>query len=220
MKKVLVCMLAVGLAATAANAATVRMNFVGGGQAASVVIGQPFTIEYWLDIPTIETTVGQYQFPLEAVAGDAVAAMSYSPNLALGHGAADQSFANNGYPAPIGAFTGFSISFADIDGGPLTGVTGSFLMGTATYQASAEGDYELAFSQADSFFIDQGGNNFVYDTRPSYYGYQGYYIYGNWGNPGVPKAAQRSPLSLHVTPEPASLALLAFGGFAALRRRR
>lgn len=220
MKKVLVCMLAVGIAATAANAATVRMNFAGDGNMKSVVVGESFEVEYWLDIPALPTSVAQYQFPLQAIAGDPITATGYSPNLAIGFGATDASFANNGYPAPLGNFTGFAIRFPVAGGGPLQGVTGSLLMGTATYVASAVGDYELAFDHDARFFIDAVGNDFAFN--PGYASYPGsYFGYGNWGNPGVPGPLKRSPLMLHVDiPEPASLALLAFGGFAALRRRR
>lgn len=218
MKNTLSCLLGTVLAASAANAAGVRMNFTGDGQFASVAVGQTFEIEYWLDIPTVDTSVAGYQFPLQAIAGDPVVALSYSPDLSLGYGASDGSFANHGFPAPLGIYTGFAIFFRQVIGGPLVGVTGPFLLGTAAYTATAPGDYELAFDHDAQLFIDRDGYEFAYDAGMA--SYPGYFAYGDWGNPGVPKAAARNPLLLHVTPEPTSLALLAFGGFAVLCRRR
>jgi len=216
MKKVLICALAVGLAATAADASIFRLNFVGGGNAATVQQGGPAVgIEIWLDVKQAGPGISGVGFEFEAL--PAIVQTGRTANLggALG-----------GFDGPLGATAVYNIGWGGTAGpGP---ATGSYLLGTlsvAAPLATATGAYELVINHNSVSVLDDTGGALAFDARPGYSDTYGSTVaYGNWGGPAWSakgKGSQlRNPLFLNVeVPEPTSLVLLALGGIAAIRRR-
>jgi hypothetical protein len=116
------------------------------------------------------------------------------------------------------------------------GAVGPQLMGTfdVTVLGLADGTTKpifLNFHTAPLGVLDDTATPLVWDARYAAggtdgMGYGGYIAYMNWGNPGwgtmdiAMVQFYPNPLLITKTPEPASMALVALGGFALLRRRR
>lgn len=221
MKKVLICALAVGLAATAADATILRLNFAGDGNAATVVAGGPaVNVEIWLDVMpyfTAASGVAGVGFEFETL--PAIVQTGRTANLGGSLG---------GFDGPLGATAVYNIGWGGVAGpGPVAATT-SFLLGTLSVAAplsTAPGVYELVINHNSVSVLDDTGGALGFDARAGYSDTYGSTLaYGNWGGPAWSaknKGAQaRNPLFLNVeVPEPTSLVLLALGGIAAIRRR-
>jgi len=108
---------------------------------------------------------------------------------------------------------------------------GTFVLAELTvhYDPAVEQDVYITMDRTTMTLVGAGGNQPYGDLAGAKWDKtqanvkSGYIAYGNWGNPGWGSGTKgqkaANGLILHVTPEPASLALLVLGGFAALRRR-
>ena len=228
MKKFVVIVLVVGMAATAADAATLRMNFPGGATEWTLIPSETVEIEIWFDIIAGDNFIGAYWSN-----EDAVGLLQQSSAAPLPGWSADP----NGDGYLLSPTTGQQVNVGDDT--PLVQEIvgpGSYLFATQiihqenTPWPDPPIDYDIVFdhNSMNLFYFDTvaGINkNFGYwDPSGSY---NNFYHYGT-GSPYVPPgpppvghAGQaRDPLILHCVPEPGTLALLALGGLSLLRRRR
>lgn len=216
MKKVLASLVAVGLMATAANAATIGLRWAEapGSQNLAASGG---TIEVYMDL----------------LSGDVISGVVFdystlATNLTVtGQTANVPGWGQSGVAGPLNGrqFGGFANTALDLLQTP-----GNHVIGTTTI--SVEGPLDLstkdifaAIPQNAVGVVNQAGSRLTWDAR--YNGsFAGYIAFGNWGNPGwgtKPASGHQptaNPLQITKTPEPTSLALVALGGFALLRRRR
>jgi hypothetical protein len=224
MKKFVVTVLVVGMAATAADAATLRMNFPGGATEWTLAPSETVEVEIWIDLLAGDNFIGGF-YSNE----DAPGLLQQSTSAPLPGWAADPF----GDGKILGPTTGQQVNVGDAT--PLvqeiTG-PGSYLWAIQVIHQEADPpppvDYDVAFAHdsVNLFFYQNASNpsvNFTY-WDPSGSGYAGYYSYGT-GSPYVAGTKQHAgqpanPLILHCVPEPGSLALLVLGGLSLLRRRR
>lgn len=228
MKKVLgIFGLAVGMTvASSANAAVLRMDFGGGASELTVALSQNFTIDVWLDRPNSEpAAVGGASFEIN---GDvSIAGISNSTSLPNWSAAGTIGALEEG----LGALSHQFLVFANDGAAELPAAATSVLLGTITAHPTLMGSFPLVFNAPSNtaFFVARdGGNLFQYHNT---YGadavgsYAGTYVSFGLGSPAVGgsmvlgPAINAQPLTLHVVPEPAALALLGLGAIVALRRR-
>ena len=235
MKKVLLVMLVAGLAASTANAATLWMSFPGsGGEKANAVkewtlaTSETVEIEIYLDMLAGDNFTGGFH------SNEPVALGPPRVPALLDQTAVATPLAGWSAAASVGGLLGALGTQVNIaDNSPLVPeIVGpaSVLWGTQTIhqvdptlhgEEKGNVDYEITFDHATVGlgYLTAGGAAVSYVHNMGWASlYSGYYTYGA-GSPGGNKIALRDPLILHHIPEPASLALLALGGIAALRRR-
>jgi len=217
MKKALLLSLVIGMMAASANAATLRMNFAGGGDVITVAPTDEFTVEVWIDMVAGETLAGAF-YPNGFAAGLVQVGLA-SPPTNWARAGYDSVLGDGNQQASFGALNPSMDSLV----GP-----GSVLIGLQyIHQNDLTGDYEIVFGDPLGGFVgllDQSAVSFIW------YGYggsfAGYYEYGK-GSPYVPASGRggaipgqaADPLIVHCIPEPAALSLLLLGGVAVLRRR-
>lgn len=224
MKKCLLSFLTVGLMATASNAAVLGLrwqadplsqNSNGGG-----------TVEVWVD----------------AFAGDFITGLNFqfvgdNPNLFISDIATTVPGWNpGGFAASLAAGSGAQFSSA----APLPQfnlnpqVNTSYILGTFNlgFTGPADGTIkEIMITAANEStgvgLLGAGAARLTWDSRYAAT-FSGYAAFGDWGNPGWSKIVKNAgevgqltpnPLLITKVPEPSSLALIALGGFALLRRR-
>jgi hypothetical protein len=246
MKKGLLGILAVGMMATAADAATLSMRFVGGGNEATMGVSDSATIEVLI---TMGVNDGP-KSPSRLTGADLRFDVGSTADAGFGpYVVADSGNGGNGKFSVTGAtaFPGWSTAATSGVGGPFNGdfflsggdpagvagptgtAPGSFVILTFTIHKDffAEGDTYIVFRNGAALpALSNGGaawtNRFGYDTEVARNQFlQGQ---GSSGDAG-PQYAYHGyetfePLIIHNIPEPSALALLALGGFAALRRRK
>jgi hypothetical protein len=233
MKKVLLFTLVAGLTASTANAATLWMSFPGSG-------GDPGqAVKEWT-LATSETV--DIEIYLTMVAGDNFTGGFHSNEpVALGPPRVPALLDQTAVGTPLAGWSsaasvagllgalGTQVNVADntplvpeiVGPGGVLWATQTIHQVDPTLHGEEKGnvDYEITFDHATvGLGYLKGGNAVNYIHSTLWAGYSGYYTYGA-GSPGGTKIAPRDPLILHHIPEPASLALLALGGLAALRRR-
>ena len=215
MKKVLLVLLVGGMLATTANAATLWMQFQGGGNEITVAPSDEIVVEIWFDIAHAGDTVSTVFHENQLAAGlDQTASVAVPTNWSAG-----------GLNGPLGPGTNqFAVGADD----PLTdslGGVGSYHVGyQLIHQNIDTGDWEISFGDPGTFaqVLDAAGGNYLWWGDGTYAGYYTYgqgacYVAGNPKTGLLPVAAD--PLIVHCIPEPSSLALLALGGLALIRRR-
>lgn len=246
MKKALAMLVVVGLMAGTANAATLWMQFEGGGNVATLAPSESINVEIWVDL----------------LAGDALSTVYYTNwpyDGAENPGAMDEP---NPYPNGVEGLvqTGLTAVAAGWNSQPVNGVLGavggdglqqvafgttsnflgggSFLIGIQTihqneitnalstdFNGSLEYDFYPIMFGGDpgtpvSALLNSTGGSFTF--APNYAG--GYANYYTWGQGSaaansVYGGTVDNPLMVYCIPEPASLSLLALGALAVIRRR-
>ena len=220
MKKVLVAVLAVALMATAANAATLSLKWAAdeASQTMAVAPGASATVNVYVDLPNNNGTISTVFFAFASNPADAMSMTAASIVPAAGWNAGGQD-------GTLGALAQYAVT--DPTG---TGVSsGTLMVGSFdVVNDNAVGD-DSAKNIFSNAFVDGGvltptGDPLTWDTRYNA-SYDDYIAFGDWGSPYweplmAPTGQTENPLILiNAVPEPASLALLALGGFALLRRR-
>jgi hypothetical protein len=220
MKKGIACILAVGLMATAANAATIGLQWASGDPQNNTSGGG--TVNIVMDFVQGDP----------AISGIIMSFANDLPNIELvGSSTNVGTFNDTSFPAPLGPTFGAQYvvsSPAATDDFVPAGQTG-FVIGTFDVAINGPLDgsvKEIAGTLASApNGVYSGAQPMTWDARYNT-AYSGYIAWGDYGNPGwgtkTAKGHQPTPNPLLITkvPEPTSLALVALGGFAMLRRRR
>jgi len=203
--------LAVGLMATAANAATIGLRWAGNANQNNEGGG---TIEVWLNLLAGETASGVIFDYLSA-----------DPNLEV----TAQATTVTGWVAPStsGPLNNHQFNSTANVGFILAGPIADLVVGTTTIAITGALDEtikEIFFNAHTNAVgvVNDAGSKLTWDARYNNTPSPGYIAFGDWGNPGWGgKGGQLTPNPLLITkvPEPSSLALIALGGFALLRRR-
>ncbi|HRX85414.1 MAG TPA: PEP-CTERM sorting domain-containing protein [Phycisphaerae bacterium] len=215
MKKVL-GILAVGMIATAANAATIGLRW--SDTTANLHEG-PGTVEVYMQLLGGES-IGGVVFNWGAS----------DLNLTI----TDQGTNLNGW-GEAGDLAGGTVQGAQFSAGAnpgfnLQGPAGDVVIGysaigiTGLLDGSTK-EITAAIPQNAVGVVDGSGAALTWDARYNTTS-PGYIAFGDYGNPGwgtktaMGHQPTANPLLITKTPEPTSLALVALGGFALLRRRR
>ena len=212
MKKYVVALMAVGLLTTAANGAMLNLSFPGGLTEWTLATSESVEVEVWFQMNT----------------GDSLAGVGFRNDSApgldqIGATPVQTAWTNSSTPGILGTpqqFVGFG-------GTPYNGPDTGVLLGSVTiHQIQGTGpiDYDITIDLDNPVSVQNAaGGGYTLVAPGAYTGYAGYYGIGT-GSPGYVDGfggvAPANPLILHHIPEPGSLALLALGGIAMLRRRR
>jgi hypothetical protein len=179
------------------------------------------TVEVWLELLDGESTSGMFDNLTKVI-----------PDVSLtDFRAVPDGWEASGLLGPLDGVRQFvysSISSEEILFGP-----GEFTLGEFDLTISAPLDgsnREFALTCQDPAFpqgvYNQTAGRYRWDARYNTQ-YSGYIAYGDYGNPGWSRVGQGGeigqptpkPLILQLAPEPTSLLLLAFGGYALVRKR-
>jgi hypothetical protein len=211
--------MAVGLMATAANAALIGARWAGNPDQKNFGNG---TVEIWMNLTAGDVISG---FAFEFATTDA-------PNLTIGNyqsGLGGQ-WAAGGIPGTLALGSGTQFNVSTPNAADNLDVAGPVVMGTfdVTITGPFDGTTKEIYLGAHLVpfgVFDQNAAGLTWDARYASTA-AGYVAYMDWGNPGwgtktsMGHQPTANPLLITKTPEPTSIALVALGGFALLRRRR
>jgi len=241
MKKGLLGLIAVGMIATAANAATLSMRFAGGGNEVTLAPSQSATVEVVItmglaDGPKSPSKLTGFDMRFEV--GD-VADAGFGPYVVDGstkysvteHTAFPGWSLAAASPLPNTFNSSYFLSAGDPAGliGPTGATAGDTVIATFTI-------HKDVFELGDTFVVWRKGSALpaLYNGAAAWgdrFGYtaevaRNQFLHGQ-GSPGDAGPQNQyhgyedfEPLIIHNVPEPSALALLALGGLAMLRRRK
>jgi hypothetical protein len=222
MKKVLASLMAVGLMATAANAATVGLRWSDTPDQKHLGAG---TVEVFISLLNGESVSGA-NGDFVCVSGDCSNLLftNFQPGNAAGWEASNTGIGPHmGAPDFAGMNGGATNPLTDSVSGPTSFIMARFDVGFDGAPDLSEKGFAVAFpTNPGGGVINATAQAYKWDTR--YNGsFAGYIAFdANFGNPGFAGKGGEPALGLLITkvPEPSSLALIALGGLAMLRRRR
>ena len=225
MKKVLASFMAVGLMAAAANAEVIGLRWADTPGVANHQGGG--TVEVFLTMNGNAEYHGAVSGVIFGYAG-ATAATVPDANLVVGNFTSPVPTWEGG--GIVGPMAGAQFAVGGIT--PLAG-PGEFVLGTFDVSFTGPADNSIkAFTalipQNPAGLLNAAGSKMTWDGNASttLYQYNAVSFEGNFGNPGwgtkIANGHEPTANPLFITkivPEPTSLALVALGGFALLRRR-
>lgn len=233
MKRLLLMALVVGMVATAANAATIGMKWAGTDDqkifaAPSDTVAVDIILTIYATGPAQEGVSGVGYVNMPVVDGNLIQIGLVADPLGQ-LDAAGWSWGSGGADGALGDGTQ-QVAFFAAGSGDLAMTPGEYVIGRQLLHLADDSpiggeNKEIKFDHA--FGVDvfnAAGASMLFNLAKSttyyYAGYPGYVSYSHFGNPGWKQQQDPNPLLLGKIPEPASLALLALGGVAVLRRKR
>jgi hypothetical protein len=232
MKKVLLMAMVVAVAATAANAMTIGLKWTADNSS-QVLNWEPADGEVFIDVVATlyagETLNGMGSQLIQnpnspdlwhtTILGGALPNTSTTNLGVLGDSQADGMGGFEIVPGSTLEFVGLS----NAPGEPGIAGPGTFVLGQVgitPMDVTSELDIGIMFADWPTLLDATGtliGYAPAFSTTPGYGGFD------DWGSPGRDAgpfgADPVNPLIIHVVPEPGTLALLALGGLALIRRR-
>jgi len=224
MKKGIFSLVAVGLMASAASAATIGLQWVDNPSDANH--DGPGTVQVILQLYNGDVVAGGNGDFVCATGFDCsnIVIDNFQAGDATGWEASNTGIGSHiGAPDFVGLNGGATFPLSDSVSGPATFIFAQFDVGFEGPADGTQKGFAVNFpGNPGGGIVNQQAQGYTWDTRYNT-SYSGYIAFdGGYGNPGFGGmgAEVESPLYITKVPEPTSLALIGLGGLALLRRRR